>query len=70
MKTYHIEIEEILQNVYDIEANSLEEALDVAEEKYNAEEIVLSPETIQETNFREYKDEVTKEKTKNKEMER
>lgn len=70
MKTYHIEIEEILQNVYDIEANSLEEALDIAEEKYNAEEIVLSPETIKETNFREYKDEVTKEKTKNKEMER
>lgn len=70
MKTYHIEIEEILQNVYDIEANSLEEALDIAEEKYNAEEIVLSPETIKETNFREYKDEVTKEKSKNKEMER
>lgn len=70
MKTYHIEIEEILQNVYDIEANSLEEALDIAEAKYNAEEIVLSPETIKETNFREYKDEVAKEKTKNKEMER
>ena len=33
MKTYKIEVEEIMQNVYDIEANSLEEAINIAEEK-------------------------------------
>lgn len=70
MKVYHIEVEEILQNVYDIEANSLDEAIESAEEKYHNEEIVLAPETIKETNFREYKDEVIKDKQKNKDMER
>jgi|P827metagenome_2_1110787.scaffolds.fasta_scaffold132327_1 hypothetical protein len=70
MKVYHIEVEEILQNVYDIEANSLDEAIEIAEEKYHNEEIVLAPETIKETNFREYKDEVIKDKQKNKDMER
>lgn len=70
MKTYKIEVEEILQNVYDIEANSLEEAIDIAEEKYHNEEIVLDYNTLKETNFREYKDELEKEKPKNKERER
>lgn len=70
MKVYQIEVEEILQNVYDIEANSLEEAIEIAEEKYHNEEIVLSPETIKETNFRKYKDEVIKDKQKNKDKER
>lgn len=70
MKVYHIEVEEILQNVYDIEANSLDEAIEIAEEKYHNQEIVLAPETIKETNFREYKDEVIKDKQKNKDMER
>lgn len=70
MKVYHIEVEEILQNVYDIEANSLDEAIEIAEEKYHNEEIVLAPETIKETNFREYKDEVIKDKQKSKDMER
>lgn len=70
MKVYHIEVEEILQNVYDIEANSLDEAIEIAEEKYHNEEIVLAPETIKETNFREYKDEIIKDKPKNKDMER
>lgn len=70
MKVYHIEVEEILQNVYDIEANSLDEAIEIAEEKYHNEEIVLAPETIKETNFREYKDEVIKDKQRNKDMER
>lgn len=70
MKTYKIEVEEILQNVYDIEANSLEEAIDIAEEKYHNEEIVLDYNTLKETNFREYKDELEKDKPKNKERER
>lgn len=68
MKVYHIEVEEILQEVYDIEANSLDEALEIAEEKYHNEEIVLAPETIKETNFREHKEEIMKDK--NKDMER
>lgn len=70
MKTYKIEVEEILQNVYDIEANSLEEAIDIAEEKYRSEEIILDYNALKETNFREFKDEIEKEKPKNKERER
>lgn len=71
MKTYKVEIEEILQNVYDIEANSLEEAINIAEERYRNEEYILEAEELKKTNFREYKDEVTRdEKPKKKELER
>jgi len=70
MKVYKIEVEEILQNVYEIEANSLEEAIDKAEEMYRNEEIVLDYEAWKETNYREYKDVVEKDKKKNKEYER
>ena len=61
-KTYKIEIEELLQHVYDIEANSLEEAIDIAREKYSNEEYVLDYQDYKGTEFREYKDEVFKEK--------
>lgn len=54
MKTYKVEIEEILQNVYDIEANSLEEAINIAEERYRNEEYILEAEDLKKTNFREY----------------
>ena len=71
MKTYKVEIEEILQNVYDIEANSLEEAINIAEERYRNEEYILEAEDLKKNNFREYKDEVTRdEKPKKKELER
>lgn len=70
MKTYQIEVEEILQNVYEIKADSLEEAINIVEEKYYNEEIVLDYEALKETNFREYKDELEKDKPKNKERER
>lgn len=70
MKVYRIEVEEILQDVYDIEANSLEEAIDIAEEKYHKEEIVLAPESIKETNFREFPEEKNKNLNKNKDRER
>ncbi len=71
MRTYKVEIEEILQNVYDIEANSLEEAINIAEERYRNEEYILEAEDLKKTNFREYKDEVTRdEKPKKKELER
>lgn len=55
-KIYQIEIEEILQNVYEIEADSVEEALDIAEERYRNLDYVLDYNCLQETNFREYKD--------------
>ena len=61
VKTYKIEIEELLQHVYEIEANSLEEAIDIAREKYSNEEYVLDYQDYKGTEFREYKDEVFKE---------
>lgn len=70
MKTYKIEVEEILQNVYDIQANSLEEAIDKAQEMYRNEEIVLDYEAWKETNYREYQDVVEIDKKKNKDRER
>lgn len=71
MKTYKVEIEEILQNVYDIEANSLEEAINIAEERYRNEEYILEAEDLKKTNFGEYQDEVARdEKSKKKELER
>lgn len=54
MKKFQIEVEEILQNVYEVEANSLEEAINIIQEKYSNEEIILEPETLKETNFREF----------------
>ena len=41
MDTYNIEITEVLQRVIKIEANSREEAIKLAKEKYQNEEIVL-----------------------------
>ena len=70
MKVYQIEVEEILQNVYEIEANSLEEALDIAEEKYRNQEIELDYNCLKETNYREFEDTALKEKKKNRDMER
>ncbi len=42
MRTYEVEITEILQKVIEVEANSKEEAYKIIDEKYNNEEIVLS----------------------------
>lgn len=67
-KVYEIEIEEILQKVVKVEANSLEEAIDIAREKYLNEEYVLDYQDYKDTEFREYKDEVIKQKkSKNRE---
>lgn len=66
MKKYKIEIEEILQKVFDIEAESLDEALNIAEDKYREGEYELSPETIKEINFRPY-EELIKNKLSEKE---
>ena len=54
MGKYKIEIEEILQKVYDVEAESIDEAISVAEDKYYDGEYKLTPETIKRTNFRPY----------------
>lgn len=61
-KVYDIEIEELLQKVVKIEANSLEEAIDIAQNRYSNQEYVLDYEDYKGTEFREYKDEVIKEK--------
>lgn len=61
-KVYEIEIEEILQKVVKIEANSLDEAISIAEDRYNNQEYELNENNINTTKFREYKDEVIREK--------
>ena len=63
-KNYEIEIEETLRKVVKINANSLEEALDIAIEKYSKEEFVLDYQEYKNTDFREYRNEVLKEKKK------
>lgn len=67
-KNYEIEIEETLRKVVRINANSLEEAIDIAREKYSNEEFVLDYQDYKNTDFREYRNEVLKEnKEKNRE---
>lgn len=56
MNKYKIEIEEILQEVFEVEAESLDEALSIAQYKYRKGEYELSPDTIKETNFRPYQE--------------
>ena len=68
-KVYKIEIEETLQRVVEIEANSPEEAIDIAQNRYSNQEYILDYEDYKGVEYREYKDEVIKEK-KHKEMER
>lgn len=61
-KIYEIEIEETLQKVVKIEANSIDEAIDIAKEKYSNQEYILDYQDYKDTEFREYKDEVIKQK--------
>ena len=61
-KNYEIEIEETLRKVVKINANSLEEAIDIAREKYSNEEFVLDYQDYKNTDFREYRNEILKEK--------
>ena len=56
MAKYRIEIEEILQRVEEVEASNLEEALDIIDEKYNNQEIVLDYEDFKGHEIREYID--------------
>ena len=67
-KEYEIEIEETLQKVVKIKANSLNEAINIAKEKYSNEEYILDYQDYKGTEFRAYKDEIVKEKkVKNRE---
>ena len=67
-KEYEIEIEETLQKGVKIKANSLNEAINIAKEKYSNEEYILDYQDYKGTEFREYKDEIVKEKkVKNRE---
>lgn len=51
-KTYSILIEETVSQSFEIMADSQEEALRIAEQKYKKAEIVLEPGNIVSVNFR------------------
>lgn len=57
MKIYEIEIEELLQKVIKVKADSLDEAIDKVEEEYRNEKYVLDYNDFKGVEFREYKDE-------------
>lgn len=63
-KTYEIEIEEVLQRVVKVKANSLDEAIDKVSERYNNQEYILDENDFKGVEYREYKDQVIKEKNK------
>ena len=41
MQTFKLEIQEVLSKVIEIEAETLSDAIDIANDMYNSEEIVL-----------------------------
>ena len=43
MKTFKITIEEHISETFEVEANDIGEAMEIAEEKYNDGEFVLEP---------------------------
>ena len=53
-KFYNIEIEEILQKVVKVKADSLSEAIEKVEERYRDEEYVLNENDFKGVEFREY----------------
>ena len=55
IKIYEIEIEEILQRVVKVKANSLDEAIDKVENRYKNEKYVLDYNDFKDVQFREYK---------------
>ena len=60
MKKFDIEIEETLQKVVSVDANSVDEAIDIVHEMYRNEEIILDENDFKDVEFREYKDEIFK----------
>ena len=57
MPTFKIEIQEVLKRAVEIEAESLWEATEIAEEMYNNEEIVLDADDFSHMDIQEAKDE-------------
>lgn len=56
-KIFEIEIEEVLQKVVKVKADSLDKAIDKVEEGYRNEKYVLDYNDFKGVEFREYKDE-------------
>lgn len=56
MPKFQVEIEEILQRVEEVEAKSLEEALDIIDEKYDNQEIILDSEDFKGHEIKEFVD--------------
>jgi len=56
MKSYKVEIREILSLVVDIEANSEKEAVELVADKYDNQEYVLTNEHYIDTEFQIYED--------------
>lgn len=56
MKKFKVEIEELLQRVVEIEANTVEEAISIAQDEYRKEKYVLSDSDFKEVNFYEFKE--------------
>ena len=54
-KEYEIEIEETLQKVVKIKANSLNEAINIAKEKYSNEEYILDYQDYKGTSVLEWR---------------
>lgn len=64
-RTYQVEVEEKLARTIDVEADSMEEAVDIISDRYYGEEIVLDAEDMKETNFKVMGSrELTREKTR------
>lgn len=55
-KFYNIEIEEVLQKVVKVKADSLSEAIEKVEERYRDEVYVLNENDFKGVEFREYID--------------
>ena len=56
MPKFQVEIEEILQRVEEVEQNDIEEAIDIIDEKYDSQEIILDSEDFKGHEIREYVD--------------
>lgn len=54
MQTFKLEIQEILSKVIEVEAETLSDALDIAHDMYNAEEIVLDASDLVTNTIEEY----------------